>query len=72
VRLLAKILEDAGYGDTAATLTEAIRLEVMEPPLTLDDYQAMLRALGDHCPTGLAKLRRQLRDFDMKRRLAGQ
>jgi hypothetical protein len=72
VRLLAQILEDAGYGDTARTLMEAIRLQVVEPALTLRDHEAMLDALGDHCPTGLARLRRELLDDDMRRRLAGQ
>jgi hypothetical protein len=72
VRLLAQILEDAGYGDTATTLSEAIRLQAMEPALTLQDHEAMLVALGDHCPTSLAKLRRELFEYDMRRRLAGQ
>jgi hypothetical protein len=71
VRLMAQILDDAGYPETAATLTEAIRLQALEPALTLEDYQAMLVALGDHCPTGLARLRRELLEDDMRRRLAG-
>jgi hypothetical protein len=44
---------------------------VLEPALTLDDHQAMLLALGDHCPTSLARLRRELLEDDMQRRLAG-
>ena len=71
-RLLAQILEDAGYHDTATTLTEAIRLQVVEATLTLQDHEAMLTALGDHCPTSLARLRRELLEDDMRRRLAGQ
>ena len=71
VRLLAQILEDAGYAETAATLTEAIRLQALEPALTLEDHHAMLLVLGDHCPTGLARLRRELLEDDMRRRLAG-
>ncbi len=72
VRLLAEMLEDGGYGETATKLTEAIRLQVVEPPLTLADYDAILIALGDNCPTGLAKLRRELLEYDRRRRLAGQ
>jgi hypothetical protein len=71
VRLLAQILDDAGYAQTAATLRQGIELQVLEPALTLEDYQAMLLALGDHCPTSLARLRRELLEDDMRRRLAG-
>ena len=71
VRLLAGILEDAGYAGTAATLTEGIKLQVVEPALTLEDHRAMLLALGEHCPTALARLRRELLEDDRRRRLAG-
>lgn len=71
VRVLAQILEDAGYSQTAAVLEDGIRLQVLEPALTLEDHQAMLFALGDHCPTGLTRLRRELLEDDMRRRLAG-
>jgi hypothetical protein len=71
VRLLTQILDDAGYPQTAATLRQGIALQVLEPALTLDDHQAMLLALGDHCPTSLARLRRELLEDDMQRRLAG-
>jgi hypothetical protein len=36
--LLAQILEDAGYAETAATLREGIKLQVLEPALTLEDH----------------------------------
>jgi hypothetical protein len=71
VRLLTQILDDAGYPDTAATLRQGIELQVLEPALTLEDHQAMLLALDDHCPTSLARLRRELLEDDMRRRLAG-
>jgi hypothetical protein len=71
VLLLAQSLEDAGYAETAATVREGLKLQVLEPALTLEDHQAMLLALGDHCPTGLARLRRELLEDDMRRRLAG-
>jgi hypothetical protein len=71
VRLPARIVENAGSDDTARKLAEAIRLQVLEPPLTLDDHDAILRALGDDCPTGLAKLRRELLHDQARRRRAG-
>ena len=71
VRLLAEMLEDGGYGETAMKLNEAIRLQVVEPLLTLADYDAILIALGDNCPTALARLRRELLEYDRRRRLAG-
>lgn len=71
VRLLAGILDDAGYPATAATLRQGIELQVLEPALTLEDHQAMLLALGDHCPTSLARLRRELLEDERRRRLAG-
>lgn len=71
VRLLADILDGAGYPVTATTLREGIALQVVEPALTLEDHRAMLHALGDHCPTSLARLRRELLEDDMRRKLAG-
>ena len=71
VRLLTEILDGAGYPATAATLRKGIELQVLEPALTLEDHQAMLLALGDNCPTGLARLRRELLEDDMRRKLAG-
>jgi hypothetical protein len=68
VRLLAQILEDAGHGDTAQKLADAIELQVFEAPLTLADHEAILTSLGTHCPTGLAKLRRELLEDDRRRR----
>jgi len=71
VRLLAQIMDDAGYPATAATLRQGIELKALEPALTLEDHEAMLLALGDHCPTSLTRLRRKLLEDDMERRLAG-
>jgi len=70
-RLLAEIVEQAGYVDTANVLTDAIRLQAIEAPLTIEDHEAILEALGDNCPSGLARLRRQLLDDQMRRRRAG-
>jgi len=65
------MLRDAGFDATAGKLTEAIRLEVFEPPLTLEDHEAMLVALGESCPAGLARLRRELLDEQRWRRRMG-
>ena len=71
VRLLAQIVEDAGFDDTARALADAIKLHANEAPLTIDDHEAILEALGAHCPTGLTTLRRELLEEQMRRRLAG-
>jgi len=71
VRLLVQMLDDAGYPATAGTLRQGIELQAIEPALTIEDYEAMLLALGDNCPTSLARLRRELLEFDRRRRLAG-
>lgn len=68
VRLLAQILKDAGYDDTAQK--DAIRLQALEAPLSVVDHEAILTSLGIYCPTGLARLRRELLE-DMRRRRAG-
>jgi len=60
-RLLAEILDEAGFVDTAGKISEAIELQVTtEAPLTLADHEAILVALGDRCPPELARLRREL------------
>jgi hypothetical protein len=71
VRLLVQILDDAGYPATAVTLRQAIELQALEPALTIEDVEAMLVALGDNCPTSLARLRRKLLEIERRRRLAG-
>jgi hypothetical protein len=71
VRLLVQMLDDAGYPATAVTLRQAIELQALEPALTLEDCEAMLLALGDTCPTSLARLRRELLEIERRRRLAG-
>ena len=62
-RLLSEILEGAGFGDTSAKITEAIRLKVtVEAPLTAADYQAILDVLNRTCPPTLYRLHRELLD----------
>jgi hypothetical protein len=58
-RLLAQILDDAGYTATGRTISDAIALGASEPAVTVDDCEAML-ALGSNCPSGLARFRREL------------
>jgi hypothetical protein len=72
-RLLAEIVRDAGFEDTAARLEQAIELRVAtEAPLTWADHEAMLVALGDNCPTSLSRLRRELLEEQRRlRRLPG-
>jgi hypothetical protein len=60
-RLLVGILRDAGVHDTAARIEQAIELEVAtEAPLTVEDHETILVVLGDNCPSGLSRLRREL------------
>jgi hypothetical protein len=72
-RLLAEIVRDAGFADTAARLEQAIELRVtVEAPLTWADHEAILVALGDECPSSLSRLRRELLDEQRRaRRLQG-
>ncbi len=60
VRLLAQIVEDAGFDDTARALADGIKVQAMHAPLTIADHEAILAALEGNCPSGLAKLRREL------------
>ena len=66
-RLLAELVAEAGYKGTATKLTDAIRLQALEPALTLDDHDAILASL-ETCPPGLAPLRRELLDEQLARR----
>ena len=67
-RMLQEILEDGGPDVAAARIAEAIELRVTtEAPLTAEDHEAILLALGEACPTGLARLRREL--LEEQRRL---
>jgi DNA-binding FadR family transcriptional regulator len=61
-RLLSEIVADAGFPGTARTLADAIEMQALEPSLTIEDHEAMLAALAANCPTGLARLRRELLD----------
>jgi len=70
-RLLAGIVRDAGFEETAAKLEQAIELHVAtEAPLTWADHEAILVALGDNCPTSLSRLRREL--LEEQRRMRRQ
>ena len=70
-RLLVDILDEAGFGSTAAKIAEAIELQVTtEAPLTADDHEAILVALGSNCPASLARLRREL--LEERRRMRGR
>jgi hypothetical protein len=71
VPVLAEIVADAGFGDTASRLSEAMRLKAYEAPLTIEDHEAILTALGVYCPSGLESLRRELVDQQLKRRRLG-
>ena len=67
-RLLAQILDEAGFAETAGKISQAIQLQVTtEAPLTLEDHEAILVALGDRCPPELGRLRREL--LEEQRRL---
>ncbi|HET7367107.1 MAG TPA: hypothetical protein VFI83_01980 [Gaiella sp.] len=68
-RMLQEILEDGGHAATAARIAEAIELRVTtEAPLTAEDHEAILLALGDRCPASLARLRRELLEEQRRRR----
>jgi hypothetical protein len=50
-RMLQEILEDGGHAATAARIAEAIELRVTtEAPLTAEDHEAILLALGTGAP----------------------
>ena len=53
---LARLLHDAGFDDTAATLVVALESEQAIVALTIHDREAILRSLDDP-PRGLAELR---------------
>jgi hypothetical protein len=60
-RLLAQMLDDDGFPDTAARITDAIERQItVEAPLTPADYGAILETLNRTCPPTLYKLRRVL------------
>ena len=70
-RLLVGILQEEGFDDTAAKIAQAIELHVTtEAPLTTDDHEAILVALGSNCPASLSRLRREL--LEEQRRLRRQ
>jgi len=72
-RLLAEILVDHGYPETAARVEHAIEVQVtLEAPLTAGDYAAILEPLGENCPSTLSRLRRGLlEDQRYVRRVTG-
>jgi hypothetical protein len=71
-RLLAEILESAGFDSTAEKIAQAIELQVTtEAPLTTADHEAILVALGSRCPPELSRLRRELLEEQRRRRWMG-
>lgn len=71
MRLLAQILEDAGYHDTAQKLADAISLQAIEAPLTIVDHEAILTSFGVHCSTGLVSSAENTWRTYMRRRRSG-
>ena len=72
-RVLSEILEGEGYHDTASKISDAIeRQATTEAPLTIDDHEAILAALGSECPPTLGRLRRELLEEQRRlRRITG-
>ena len=72
-RLLAEILEGAGYVDTASKITAAIEQRITtEAPLTLADHEAIVQALEPDCPATLLRLRQELlEELRRVRRITG-
>jgi len=67
-RELTQILEREGHPATAAKIADAIERRVtVEAPLELDDYRAILDALGRECPPTLRRLLHEL--LEEQRRL---
>jgi hypothetical protein len=44
-----------------------MEMKALEPALTIEDHEAILAALGTYCPTGLARLRRELLEDKLRR-----
>ena len=72
-RLLSETLESKGYPVTAAKIADAIeRKWTLEAPLTLEDHEAILAALGENCPPTLHRLRTELLEEQRRvRRITG-
>ena len=72
-RLLSETLEGKGYPVTAAKIADAIeRKWTLEAPLTLEDHEAILAALGENCPPTLHRLRTELLEEQRRvRRITG-
>ena len=63
------MLEGEGYVETAAKVSDAIeRGTTVEAPLTLEDHEAILVALGRTCPPTLHRLRNELLEEQRRRR----
>lgn len=45
-----------------------MRVQALEPALIVEDLEAILAALATYCPSGLASLRRDLLEDDLRRR----
>ena len=72
-RLLAEILEGAGYVETASKIAAAIEQRITtEAPLTLADHKAIVAALEPDCPATLLRLRQELlEELRRVRRITG-
>ena len=68
-RLLADMLESEGHPEIAATIGQAIALQVTtEAPLTLEDHAAILDMLTRDCPSTLNRLRHELAEEERRLR----
>ena len=68
-RLLSELLESEGYPETAGKIAGAIEQKItLEAPLTLADYDAILKALDQNCPATLYRLRTELLEQQRRRR----
>jgi len=72
-RQLTEILEREGHPATAARVADALSRQVTtEAPLELDDYRAILDALGRECPPTLRRLLHELLEDQRRlRRITG-
>lgn len=72
-RLLSEVLEGQGFHDTAFKIADAIERQITtEAPLTIADHEAILEALGRHCPSTLERLLRELLEEQRRiRRITG-
>jgi hypothetical protein len=59
--VLVEVLRTEGYPVTADKIVDALNRQITtEVALTLEDHQAILAALSQHCPPTLNRLRQRL------------